>query len=116
MSVREDADLTEVTSLLDDDVARTILAETSVEPMSARDLHERCDASLPTVYRRLDALQESDLLAAQTRIDADGDHYDVYSARFRRLLVELERGEYDVELTLVEDPADRFTRLFEEMG
>jgi len=114
--VSADAELSDVASLLDDDVARTILAATSIEPMSAQDLETRCDASLPTIYRRLEALEETDLVAAQTRIDSGGDHYDVYSARFRRLLVELERGEFDVELTLVEDPADRFTRLFEEMG
>lgn len=108
--------MTAVVGLLDDDVARTILAETSVEPLSASDLAERCDASPPTIYRRLEDLQEADLVFERTRIDPGGDHHSVYVARFRRLLVELEAGEYDVELTLVEDPADRFTRLFEELG
>jgi len=116
VSASEDAGLPEVVSLLDDEVARTILTETSVEPMAASELGERCDASLPTIYRRLDALEEAELVASRTHVDPDGDHYEVYAARFSRLLVELERGSFRTELTLLEDPADRFTRLFEGIG
>jgi predicted transcriptional regulator len=116
VSASEDAGLPEVVSLLDDEVARTILTETSVKPMAASELGERCDASLPTIYRRLDALEEAELVASRTRVDPDGDHYEVYAARFDRLLVELERGSFRTELTLLEDPADRFTRLFEGIG
>lgn len=108
--------MVEVVGLLDDDVARTILAATSVQAMSASELAERCDTSMPTIYRRLEDLEEADLLFQRTRIDPGGDHHNVYAARFRRLLVELEAGEYEVELLVEEDPADRFTRLFEELG
>jgi AcrR family transcriptional regulator len=108
--------LNEVASLLEDDVARAILAATSVDAMSANDLAERCDVSEPTVYRRLEQLQETDLIVEETELDPDGDHYNVYRARFRRLLVELQRGDYEVDLILAEDPADRFTRLFEGLG
>lgn len=108
--------LTEVAGLLEDDVSRSILAATSVEPMSASELAAHCDVSEPTVYRRLERLQAADLVAEGTELDPDGDHYSVYSARFARLLVELKRGDYDVELALREDPADRFTRLFEGIG
>ena len=112
----EDAELTEVVGLLDDDVARAILRETSREPLSASDLADRVEGSLPTIYRRLEALSDADLLFTQTQIDPDGDHFKQYSARFETLLVELERGTFEAELTLKEDPADRFTRLFEELG
>lgn len=108
--------MAEVVGLLEDDVARTILAATSVDAMSAGDLADRCDVSEPTVYRRLERLRAADLVAEGTELDPGGDHYTVYRARFRRLLVELQRGEYDVDIDLAEDPADRFTRLFEEMG
>lgn len=108
--------LTEVVGLLEDDVARTILAATSVQAMSASELAERCDVSEPTIYRRLEQLRAADLVAEGTELDPGGDHYRVYRARFQRLLVELQRGDYEVELTLMEDPADRFTRLFEELG
>jgi AcrR family transcriptional regulator len=106
----------EVAGLLEDDVAREVLAATSVEAMSASDLAERCDVSEPTIYRRLESLRDAELVAQGQELDPDGDHYTVYRARFQRLRVELERGDYDVEVTLLEDPADRFTRLFEEIG
>ena len=108
--------LAQVAGLLEDDVSRTILGATSVDAMSASELAERCDVSEPTVYRRLDELREADLVTEGTELDPDGDHYKVYRARFQRLLVELQRGDYEMELTLAEDPADRFTRLFEELG
>jgi AcrR family transcriptional regulator len=111
-----DETLQEVAGLLEDDVAREVLAATSVDAMSASNLAERCDVSEPTIYRRLEELREADLLAEGQELDPGGDHYTVYRARFQRLLVELERGDYDVEVTLLEDPADRFTRLFEELG
>lgn len=106
----------DVVGLLDDDVARTILAATSVEPMSASELATRCGVSEPTVYRRLERLQAADLVVEGTELDPGGDHYNVYRARFHRLLVELEDGTYEVDVSLLEDPADRFTRLFEELG
>ncbi|MDX1748356.1 MAG: helix-turn-helix domain-containing protein [Halobacteriales archaeon] len=42
--------------------ARSILTVSSQEPMDAEALAEACDTSLPTVYRRVNALQEYDLL------------------------------------------------------
>jgi len=55
----EETDLATVVELLDDEYARAILAATSIEPMSAAQLAERCEASPPTVcYRRLDRLRE----------------------------------------------------------
>jgi AcrR family transcriptional regulator len=111
-----EAELQSVAGLLEDDVAREVLAATSVQAMSASELAERCSVSEPTIYRRLEELQEAELLADATEIDPGGDHYTVYRARFQRLVVELRQGDYDVELALLEDPADRFTRLFEEIG
>jgi len=113
MTDDEDAELL---SLLDDEYARAILIETSKEPMSADTLTERCDASPPTVYRRIDRLDEHDLVEAEQELDPDGHHYKTYRARLERVSVELSDGEMDVRVDRSdENAADRFTRLYEEL-
>ena len=103
-----------IVELLDDEYARDILAATSTEPMSAEQLAERCEASPPTVYRRLDRLREFDLVDATQQLDPEGHHYEVFSARLVRVEVELVDGTYHVEVERRErDAADRFTELFE---
>ncbi|WP_255167882.1 winged helix-turn-helix domain-containing protein [Natrononativus amylolyticus] len=110
----EEYDRSELFALLDDEYARTILTETSIEPMSASTLSDRCDASLPTVYRRLDRLRECDLISERTELAPDGNHYSVYEARLDRLELSLEDGELSLELSLrEEDVADKFTRMWE---
>mgnify|MGYP000029453133 FL=1 len=110
----EEPELETVVELLDDEYAREILAATSIEAMSADQLAERCDASPPTVYRRLDSLREHDLVTAQQQLDPDGHHYDVFSAQLSRVTVDLEDGEYRIDIERREpDAADRFTELFE---
>lgn len=115
-TVSEDADLETVAGLLEDETARTILTETSQEPMSANTLQERCTASGPTIYRRLERLRECDLLVEQTRPDPSGGHHrTVYAPNLRRVTVELADGEFTLRIDRREDMADRFTRLIEEM-
>ncbi|MFC6974487.1 helix-turn-helix domain-containing protein [Halomicroarcula sp. GCM10025709] len=111
----EDCPTVEVLALLDDPYARDILTATSEQPMSAKTLSERCDASLPTVYRRAERLVESGLLEERTEIAEDGHHYSVYEARLRRLAVELEDGTLSVELEEKQeiDVADRFTEMWD---
>jgi alpha-D-ribose 1-methylphosphonate 5-triphosphate synthase subunit PhnG len=83
--------------------------------MSAKTLSDRCDASLPTVYRRAERLVDCGLLAERTEIGGSGHHYSVFEARLDRLTVELDDGELSVavERDAPGDPADRFTELWE---
>jgi predicted ArsR family transcriptional regulator len=112
--VAEDFDPTDVIELLDDDYARDILIAASVEPRSAEALSDACDASLPTVYRRVDELEAAGLIDVQTRPDQEGHHYRVYATRMERFAVEIDGGTLDAELVLREEHvADRFTRLYE---
>ncbi len=112
----EDATVSDLFGLLDDEYARAILTATSVEPMSASTLSDRCDASLPTIYRRLERLRECGLVTEQTELAPDGNHYSVYEARLERLEVTLENGDIEVSVTRNdEDVADKFTRLWEGM-
>lgn len=112
----EDTDLSTVLAVLDDEYARKILTHTSIEPMSASTLSERCDASLPTIYRRLDRLEECQLVSEETKLAPDGNHYSVYSANLEHLELTLEDGSFELEITYrEEDVADKFTRMWEGM-
>jgi len=114
--VSEDADPSELLALLDDEYARSILTETSIEPMSASTLSDRCDASLPTIYRRLDRLEESQLISERTKIAEDGNHYSVYEANLEAVELTIEDGSLDVDVRYrEEDVADKFTRMWEGM-
>lgn len=113
MPVDEDVD--ELFALLDDEYARSILVATSVEPLSADALAERCDASEPTIYRRIDRLETFDLVESKQQLDPDGHHYKTYAARLERVTIELDDGDLTIDVDRTEDAADRFTRLYEEL-
>ncbi|WP_160135003.1 ArsR/SmtB family transcription factor [Halococcus salsus] len=110
-------DLASVAAVLDDEYARTILEAARDEPRSADELSEACDASPSTVYRRIERLEATGLLADRQRIDPDGHHHKVYVSRLTRVTVDL--GEDGFACTVErdrdpdEDAVDRFTRLYE---
>lgn len=113
----EDApDVETVAGLLEDQTVRKILTETSQEPMSATTLKERCEASGPTIYRRLERLREAGFVVEQTRPDPEGGHHrQVYAPDLDRITIDLAAGTLSVDITRRERMADRFTRLVEEM-
>jgi DNA-binding transcriptional ArsR family regulator len=116
-TVSEECDLEDVAALLEDETVRTILTATSVEPMSASSLSERCGVSEPTIYRRLEDLRDCELVEERTEPDLDsGHHTKVYAPRLERLTVTLVEGQLDFELERrTETMADRFTDLVEQM-
>jgi predicted transcriptional regulator len=102
-----------VFDLLDDEYARAILIETYDETLSAEALAEACDASPSTIYRRIERLEDQQLLDVEQRLDPDGHHYKVYGANLQRVTVELTAEGFELDVDRAEDPADRFTRLYE---
>lgn len=111
----EECDLETVAAIIEDECARTILAETSVRAMTVNELADRMDASKPTIYRRIDDLEACGLVAARVRPDDEGHHEKVFTATFDRLTVELDDGTYDYELERTEPMADRLTRFVERL-
>lgn len=111
----EDRDLAPVAALLADDCARTILEETAATPHSVAELDERCGASRPTIYRRLEQLEAQDLVDVQTRPDDAGHHYKVYRAALDRVVVELTDDGFELRLARRDRMADRFTRFVEDL-
>ena len=109
-------DVASVAGLLEDQTVREILILTSREPMSARSLKQHCDASGPTIYRRLERLREAEFVVEETRPDPeDGHHRQVYTPNLNRVVIELDDGVLSVNVERRESMADRFTRFVEEM-
>lgn len=115
--VSEGIDEEALLALLDDEYARAILVATSAEPMSANELSEEIDASVSTVYRRVDRLKDHDLIDEQLRPQPDGNHYKVYAGTLDSVEVAFDDGAVSltVERQPEADPADRFTRMWEEL-
>jgi DNA-binding transcriptional ArsR family regulator len=121
--VSEDPALGDLLELLSDEYARDILAVTSVNPMSANQIADRCEMSLPTVYRRVSRLQEFDLIEERTRVEPGGNDYSVFIATLEEVSVSLDEGTFEavVERTTTEsfpganesDTADRFVKMWE---
>lgn len=101
-------DPSNVFDVFGDRLARRLLVLASDRAAAADELAAALDVSEPTVYRRLNALAEYDLVAEDQQIDADGHHYKTYETTLKRVTMEIEGGGYNVDLELRQDLADSF--------
>lgn len=106
----------DVFALLDDEYARSLLAATSHEPMTAPELSDQCEMSLSTVYRRLNDLEDCGLVTGSVVPNADGHHETRYEATLEQLTITLDGGEFQLNLstgTTTQEFADAFADLWE---
>lgn len=121
----EDVDLGTVAGLLHEATARDVLSATSRRPMSASELSEHCDVSVPTAHRWTERLADAGLLAERTRPREDGHHDTVYAAALSELSVRLDDGDLEAEMSTDDplgdgaddgaDPADRLASMWEDL-
>lgn len=76
-------------ALLDAEYAQSILAAIRSDAKPARTLAEECGASRPTVYRRLNGLEDAGLVESEVAYDADGHHRTVFRATLDSLTVDI---------------------------
>lgn len=105
----------ELLELLGQERVRQILAATSREPLSAKELSEECNVARSTIYRRVEEMIDRDLLVERTQLTADGSHHSVYEANITHLDVGIEDGDIEVGVHLREDAAQRFSRIWREI-
>lgn len=105
-----------VFDVLGNEEVRRILAVANLEPVSARDLADGLGVSEATIYRRVDACEEYDLLTETVRVDEDGNHYKVYETNLKRACFEVEGGGYDVNIELRRDLVDQFNDFWRGLG
>ena len=112
----DDRSIEDILDTIGDQHARRVLAAISREPQSAKDLAEECDLSLPTVYRRIEMLEEYDLVTDETLVADDGNHYKIYESNFESTVITLEDDEYKVRIYREENLPDRFSQLWDDLG
>lgn len=86
-----------VVDLLTDEYARQILRAVTEEAKPACELVELLGVSRPTVYRRLDDLEDAGLVEPAMSFDPDGHHRREFHARFDELTVTLTADGFGVE-------------------
>ncbi|MXR50897.1 helix-turn-helix domain-containing protein [Halovenus sp. WSH3] len=112
----DDRSIEDILDTIGDQHAREVLAAISREPKAAKALAEECDLSLPTVYRRIEMLDEYDLVTDETLVAEDGNHYKVYESNFESTVITLEDDEYKVRIYREENLPDRFSQLWDDLG
>jgi response regulator of citrate/malate metabolism len=83
---RDPADLL---TLLNAEYTQSILEAIQHESKPARAIAEECSASRPTVYRRLNALEDAGLVDSGMVHDADGHHRTVFETTLETVSVDL---------------------------
>lgn len=78
-----------VLELLDDPFTQSILAALDDGDKPARSLVESCEGSRPTVYRRLDRLEEAGVVESHTALHPDGHHRKEYALVVDELTLQL---------------------------
>jgi DNA-binding transcriptional ArsR family regulator len=92
----------EYLELLGDDYTRRILNALIDEPRTGREIMDATDISKPTVYRRLQRLEDAGLVAAEQRIDLDGHHCKQFRAVVET--IDFEFDENGIHVSLDMDP------------
>jgi DNA-binding transcriptional ArsR family regulator len=113
--VGDDQSIDPVLDTIGDEYARQILATLGHSAHSAKELAKECDISLPTVYRRLEELDEHDLVTTRTVAGDDGNEYSVYESNFESTLISLEDDEYEVRIYRDQKVPDRFSQLWDDL-
>lgn len=106
----------DVFELFGDALTRRILVLASEQPMSADELAGALDTSHPTIYRRVNALLEYDLLKEQQQIDAEGNHYNTFETTLNRITFEVDDGGYNIDIEMRQNLVDQFGGLWTDLG
>jgi hypothetical protein len=75
----------DVYDVLADERVRSILLATNERTRPVQDLTKVCEGSQSAIYRRVSLLVDHELLAEETKVDADGHHYSVYHPNFENI-------------------------------
>jgi DNA-binding transcriptional ArsR family regulator len=81
-----------VLAALDDPDCRAILEATSDEALTAAEIGEACDLQSSTAYRKIDALDDANLLNEELRIRRSGKHVSEYTCGVEDVNVSFDDG------------------------
>lgn len=98
-----------------DPVARALLLVASEGPVSVNEIADSLDVSNPTVYRRIDALIDANLLTEYQRIDPEGNQHKEYETILDEITFSIEDQGYTVEMQVDQDLATGFESLWSDL-
>ena len=113
--VSKDWDPDSLFEVFGDELVRQILVVANERPIAAETITEHSEASLPTIYRRLNTLEELDLLRQRRRIDDDGNQYREYETALQRVSFEIGDRGFDVDVRVRSDISDQFEAFWNEL-
>ena len=97
-----------VFDVLSCEYARGILVAAAREARSAQELADCCGTSHPTIYRRLDVLEEYGFIVEELHYDDDGNHYRTFTTALEELTVAVDESGIAVDETSSEDLPSKF--------
>lgn len=96
----------EVLNVLGDQKARHCLSYLVDNSATAKEIGNATRYSLPTVYRRLNALNQANLIEEQTQIDPDGNHVKTFTAVAEQVRINIADG-FQIEIDPPTEPKRR---------
>lgn len=114
--MEDERPIEDILDTIGDQEARRVLAGVSQNPRSAKELSEDLDLSLPTIYRRLQMLQDHELVVSQMTYDEDGNHYKTWECNFDATVISLDDDQYNIRIYRRENLPSRFTNLWDELS
>lgn len=101
--------------LLADKYTLKILEATLYQPRTAREIVRDFDLPSTTVYRRLDSLEEQNLINEEMRFDADGDHRKVYESNLEELHLGSNGEGYELTINLRQTSPDVWNQTWKKI-
>lgn len=98
-----------------DSVARATLILAREQPRTVPELADQLNVSDPTVYRRTDALVESNLLKEHQQIDRNGNRQTAYETILDEVTFKIDDDGYTVDIQVRQDLADDFEALWGDL-
>jgi predicted transcriptional regulator len=85
--------------LLNDEFARNIVALIRTDRKTVDELVTMCEMSRPTIYRRLERLEQAGLVETGTRFGEDGYHRKTFRATVGRVDIDLSEDGFTADVT-----------------
>lgn len=111
----EEQDPETVFEVFGNEFARRVLVLASHDPVSAEEIADHLGVSLPTVYRRVNALVDHGFLHERPHVDGKGNQYKLFETAVKRIEFEVGNGQYELTVEFEQGLADRFEGFWEEL-
>lgn len=100
----------QLVDLLGDEYTRQVLETIADEPMGGREIAEATAISRPTVYRRLNRLEEVGLVETRMELCPDGNHHKQFRAVLETASFQLGGGGLTANVRTEDTASDRRAR------